>query len=76
MQDIFIRFGARETNTNEDGRVETKMMNYALKLRSSTTAQEMCLKINANIPPPTTTVDDIARSLSPEEMTIRHCLSY
>jgi hypothetical protein len=50
MQEHFIRFGALETNTNEDGEVETKMMNYALKLRNSSTAQEMCKKINESIP--------------------------
>jgi hypothetical protein len=50
MQERFIRFGALETNTNEDGVVETKMMNYALKLRSNSTAQEVCNKINESIP--------------------------
>lgn len=36
MQGNVIRFGTPETNTNEDGKVETKMVNCALKLRSST----------------------------------------
>jgi hypothetical protein len=50
MQERFIRFGTLETNTNEDGVVETKMTNYALKLRSSSTTQEVCNKINEHIP--------------------------
>ncbi|KAI8890218.1 PH domain-like protein [Backusella circina FSU 941] len=52
MQDKFIRFGTLETETNEDGTSETKLVNYALKLGSASTAQEICQHIISCIPPP------------------------
>jgi hypothetical protein len=57
-----------ETKTNDDGKIEIKMVNCALKLGSSTTAQEICLETNANIHPPATTVDDTAQAPFPGEM--------
>jgi hypothetical protein len=52
MQEKFIRFGTLQTETNMDGKSETKLVNYALKLSSANTAQEICQHITSCIPSP------------------------
>jgi Ran-binding protein 3 len=52
MQDKFVRFAGFETETKEDGTVETKLISFALKLSNPNVAQEVCDRINEHIPLP------------------------
>ncbi|KAI8887444.1 hypothetical protein K501DRAFT_283258 [Backusella circina FSU 941] len=49
-QDKFVCFGTMETETNENGTSETKLVNYALKLGSPSAAQNICQHIISCIP--------------------------
>lgn len=50
MQDKFVRFAGFETETKEDGTVETKLISFALKLSNPSIAHEVCDRIIEHIP--------------------------
>lgn len=50
MQEKFVRFAGFETETKEDGSVDTKLVSFALKLSNPTIAKEVCNQINDCIP--------------------------
>ncbi|KAI8341978.1 hypothetical protein BC941DRAFT_177622 [Chlamydoabsidia padenii] len=50
MQDRFVRFAGFESETKEDGTLETKLVNYALKVANPSAAQELYHQITSRIP--------------------------
>ncbi|KAI9474088.1 MAG: hypothetical protein EXX96DRAFT_529209 [Benjaminiella poitrasii] len=50
MQDKFVRFAGFESETKEDGTVETKLVSFALKLKDAALAEEVCEQISSYIP--------------------------
>ncbi|ORZ05816.1 hypothetical protein BCR42DRAFT_427822 [Absidia repens] len=50
MQDRFVRFAGFESETKEDGSVDTKLVNYALKVTNPFAAQELHYQISSRIP--------------------------
>ncbi|CAO3595270.1 unnamed protein product [Absidia cylindrospora] len=50
MQDRFVRFAGFESETKEDGSMDTKLVNYALKVTNPFAAQELHYQISSRIP--------------------------
>ncbi|SAM05672.1 hypothetical protein [Absidia glauca] len=50
MQERFVRFAGFESETKEDGSLETKLVNYALKMGNPVEASELCHRITSRIP--------------------------
>ncbi|KAL0078458.1 hypothetical protein J3Q64DRAFT_1766441 [Phycomyces blakesleeanus] len=50
MQEKFVRFAGFETETKENGETEAVLVNYALRVRDPSAAQELCDQITMCIP--------------------------